>query len=61
MKLLRDVEKSVNSNQTALGHVGINTADIPGLEVLLCSTPDPFEKIDTAYGREKFYKNLTTW
>ena len=40
----------------ALGHAGINTADIPGLEVSLCSTPDPFEKIDTAYLREKFYK-----
>ena len=39
-----------------LNQAGVNVADIPGLEESLSYSSDPFESIDTAYLREKFYK-----
>ena len=41
---------------SALNAAGVSITSIPGLEESLSCTPDPFEKIDTAYLREKFYK-----
>lgn len=39
-----------------LSDVGINVVDIPGLENVLSSSSDPFEKLNTPYLREKFYR-----
>ena len=39
-----------------LNQAGVNVTDIPGLEESLCCSEDPFESIDTAYLRKKFYK-----
>lgn len=47
------VQESVLS---ALENAGINYSNHPGLNEALCSKPDPFEGIDSAYLREKFYQ-----
>ena len=40
---------------SALNDAGVNSAIIPGLDDSFLPVPDPFEKLDTPYLREKFY------
>ena len=40
----------------ALSDAGINSADIPQLDTSFSDLSDPFEKLSTAYMRERFYK-----
>ena len=47
------VQESVLS---ALEDAGINYSNHPGLDEALCSKLDPFEGMDSAYLREKFYR-----
>ena len=40
---------------SALSDAGVRSVDVPGLDASFSTVPDPFEGIDTAYLREKFY------
>ena len=53
------VQESVLS---ALEDAGINYSNHLGLDEALCSMPDPFEGLDSAYLRENFTRStLITW
>ena len=41
---------------SALNDAGVNSALVPGLDDSFLSVPDAFEKLDTPYLREKFYR-----
>ena len=61
IKICRTISKQTISQikegvLSALNDAGVNSAIIPGLDDSFLSVPDPFEKLDTPYLREKFYR-----